>query len=403
MRHESATLPLATRVQVLAKVFQSIPLYFAHWESSSIPKDGLDDAFEALLPDALAMEERRRFSLLMTEFLARFNNGHTGFRDPRLHERPPLGVLLRPIEGRWTIVASNAAEAVPGDVVLAIEDQPVEAWYDALLRYTAGSPQSRTVQFADLLRYFVPDRYTIRLEDASGAERVVAIARAAHGGAGSPQTEGRLLAPDLAYIKVPSFARPHLEQRAVAYVHEFRDVGCLILDVRGNPGGSTPGELTKALMNRAYHWWMEHSPLHVGLLAYQAQRGLSGRLFDHARLAWRFPATEPDADAYPGRLVILVDRATLSAAEDLVMPFKDNGRALLIGETTGGSTGQPFTHTFANGMSFAIGTKRASLPDGGTFEGVGIAPDIAVEVRRRDLYARVDPVLERAMRFAREG
>ena len=386
MHNPNEPISLAERVHVLAKVYQSIPLYFAHWEGSFIGKGQLDDAFRELTAVALATEERHRFALLMVAFLARFNNGHTGFRDPCLHERPPLGVLVRPIEGRWTVYASRVDTVLAGDVVRAIEGKPVEAWYDDLQRYTTGSPQSRTVQFAEWLRCFLPGHYTLLLEGEDGEERSLAIDRAALADAGElAGTEGRWLEPGLAYIRVPSFGRPEFEQQAIGYVHAFRDAARLILDVRGNPGGNTPGELTKSLMDRPYRWWAEHSPLHVGLLAYQAQRGQSGRLFDHSSLLWRFPATEPDGTAYRGRVIILVDRATLSAAEDLVMPFKDNGRAVIVGETTGGSTGQPFMHTFDNGMAFAIGTKRAIMPDGTPFEGVGIAPDVPVEVRRRDL------------------
>ncbi len=404
MHDPNEPITLAERVHVLAKVYQSIPLYFAHWEDSSIAKGALDAAFQELVEAALAAEGRVCFSLLMTAFLARLNNGHTLFRDPRLHGRPPLGVLLRPVEGLWTVAASGVAGVTAGDVVRAIEDKPMEAWREDLWRYTAGSPQSRSVQFVDMLRWFLPDSYTIRLEGEDGAERSVSVDRAALDDAGPPAgVEGRWLEPGLAYIKVPGFGKPEFEQQALAHVQAFRDASCLIMDLRGNPGGSTPGDLTRALMDRPYRWWVENSPLHVGLLAYQAQRGLSGRLFDNSSLLWRFPATEPDAAAYGGRLIILVDRATLSAAEDLTMPFKDNGRAVLVGETTGGSTGQPYMHTFENGMLFIIGTKRATMPDGTPFEGVGIPPDIPVEVRRSDLYARVDTVLERAVAVAREG
>ncbi len=60
------------------------------------------------------------------------------------------------------------------------------------------------------------------------------------------------------------------------------------------------------------------------------------------------------------------------------MPFKDNGRAILIGSTTAGSTGQPYNKSFGYGMGVAIGTKREYFPDGSQFEGVGIEPDIRV-------------------------
>jgi carboxyl-terminal processing protease len=105
---------------------------------------------------------------------------------------------------------------------------------------------------------------------------------------------------------------------------------------------------------------------------------------------------------YQGQLVILADHATWSAWEDFIMPFKDNGRAILIGETTGGSTGQPYGHTFENEMAFGVGTKRVYMPDGTPFEGIGHAPDVPVERRREDLITGRDPVLEKAIAIIKE-
>ena len=79
------------------------------------------------------------------------------------------------------------------------------------------------------------------------------------------------------------------------------------------------------------------------------------------------------------------------------MPFKDNRRATLIGEPSGGSTGQPYFHTFENGLQFSIGTQRVRMPDGTLFEGVGILPDVAVGLQREALYAGRDLVLEKAI------
>jgi carboxyl-terminal processing protease len=389
---------------VLAKVFQSIPLYFAHWQDSTIRKDQLDEAFRGLTEKALASGTRAGFSLLMIEFLARLNNIHTGFRDPCLLDLPPLGMVLRPIEGQWTVVESELPDLRVGHVVQDIEGRTVAAWVDELRRYTAGSPQARTVQFADLIRYFIPERYALCFKDERGADHSLTVDRTLLERSTAPaSTEGRWLRPDLAYIQVPSFGAPELEERALAYVKDFQKAACLIVDVRGNPGGNTPGELTRALMDRPYRWWTESSPLNVGLLAYEAQHGHNAHLFGDSNLLWRSPARDPDAEAYRGRLLILTDRGTLSAAEDFTMPFKDNGRATLIGERTAGSTGQPFYYAFDNQMMFAIGTKRAYMPDGTRFEGVGIAPDIQVVARREALYAQIDPVLEKAIAVATTG
>jgi carboxyl-terminal processing protease len=397
------TLSAAERSFVLSKVFQSIALYFAHWEDAQINQHELDDAFHTLVGEAMACEDRRAFSLLMMAFLARLNNGHTRFLDPMLNAASPLGLTLRPVEGRWTVLDAQVPGAQAGDLVLAIEGKPVEIRFEELGAYAVGSPQSRTVQFGEpsplfaaLLALFLPESCAVTLEDARGQRHSLTVDRTALPPAAPAVTEGRWLADDLAYIRIPSFLDPAFEARAVSYVREFADAPCLILDVRGNHGGSTPQALTRALMERPYRWWAESSPLNVGLLTYQAHR------FSQSSLAWRAPTSDPAPDAYPGRLLILVDRATYSAAEDFAMPFKDNRRAILIGETTGGSTGQPYMHTFENGLQFAIGTKRATLPDGTPFEGLGLQPDVIVTARREDLYAGRDPVLEAARALCRD-
>jgi carboxyl-terminal processing protease len=138
----------------------------------------------------------------------------------------------------------------------------------------------------------------------------------------------------------------------------------------------------------------------VDLLAYEAQHGHNAHLYSDSHLRWRASASDPDPEAYKGQLILLADRAAWSAGEDFVVPFKDNGRAAVVGETTGGSIGQPYQQPFGNGMGLTVGTKRVYLLDSGRFEGVGLAPDIAVDVRREALYAGRDVVLKRAIAVA---
>jgi carboxyl-terminal processing protease len=111
---------------------------------------------------------------------------------------------------------------------------------------------------------------------------------------------------------------------------------------------------------------------------------------------WRGSTSEPAADAYQGRLAILADGGCFSACEDFVMPFKDNGRAIVVGETTGGSTGQPYVVELGDGMQAIVGSKREMLPDGSRFEGVGIRPDVEISPTVEDLRAGRDVELEAA-------
>jgi carboxyl-terminal processing protease len=84
----------------------------------------------------------------------------------------------------------------------------------------------------------------------------------------------------------------------------------------------------------------------------------------------------------------------ISAAEDFAMPFKDNGRATLVGETTQGSTGQPYIYKFDEQKLVTVGAKRAYFPDGSPFEGKGIEPDIEIKTTIEDIKAGKDTVLD---------
>ena len=85
------------------------------------------------------------------------------------------------------------------------------------------------------------------------------------------------------------------------------------------------------------------------------------------------------------------------------MPFKDNGRAVLVGAATAGSTGQPFYGDLGDGMGVAVGAKREYFPDGSRFEGVGVEPDVRVEPMPADLMAGRDVELERALAILTDG
>ena len=80
------------------------------------------------------------------------------------------------------------------------------------------------------------------------------------------------------------------------------------------------------------------------------------------------------------------------------MPFKDNGRAVLIGESTAGSTGQPYMLELGHELLVFIGAKREMFPDGSRFEGVGVKPDIDVSPSPDSIREGRDIVMETARR-----
>jgi C-terminal processing protease CtpA/Prc len=76
-------------------------------------------------------------------------------------------------------------------------------------------------------------------------------------------------------------------------------------------------------------------------------------------------------------------------------------RGRIVGEPTGGSTGQPLLFDLPGGGTGRVCTKRDSYPDGRPFVGVGIQPQLRVSPRVADLQAGRDTVLEAALDLLR--
>ncbi len=192
------------------------------------------------------------------------------------------------------------------------------------------------------------------------------------------------------------FSEPHYETEALAYMQQFAAAHTIIFDIRHNDVGSTPSALTAATMDRPYRWWTETAPKIGHLRRRHPENPHFSILTDGSGArcdgAWEPPA----ADAYRGQILALTGRYAGSAAEDFLMPFKDTKRAVLVGESTWGSTGQPIFVRHGS-LQVSIGSVRAFMPDGAPFEGVGITPDVGVASTREDLYAGRDAVLEAAL------
>src|SRR5207244_1534721 len=90
---------------------------------------------------------------------------------------------------------------------------------------------------------------------------------------------------------------------------------------------------------------------------------------------------------YSGPVVVLCSPRTAGAAEDFVVAFRAGDRGPLIGEGTGGSTGQTAVLPVAPGWKIRLTVSRDAFPDGKEFVGTGIAPDIPVDVRVEDVLA----------------
>jgi len=391
---DSARLPLKERVRVAAEIYSSVNTYFAHWRG--VPGFDLEKEFGAYLDQILATDDRRSFDLASMEFIAKLHNGHSGFGDKWLRETygQQLGFYAYPIDGAWVVARSSLPDLKPGDVITHIGDEKFEDFFHDLRKYVSASDERWQQRAFFEYPYLFPASFSLTLE---GGRKVSVTRRGEFQWPGEEHNSVSASEQDnVTYIRVPAFQPPEIEKAAVRALGNFTDAKAIIVDVRGNHGGSTPSELTAKLMDRPYRWFAESTPASIGLFNY------SGQLAAHSELHWYGEVEQPDKAPYRGSVYILADGGCFSACEDFVEPFKDNHRATIVGERTAGSSGQPYSKDLGDGMRIGLSTKREFMPDGAEFEGVGIAPDVEVKMTADDLRRGNDPALERARLLIRE-
>jgi carboxyl-terminal processing protease len=386
------TISLQERAFMAAQIYNVISTFFP-----GLAQDKFDAAYKRYLDMVLRSDDHREFDLNSMALVADLHDGHSWFYDNWLDHKygQPIGILAYPLAGKWTVVRSALASVHVGDVITAIDDTSTEDFFAHNRVYvSASSSRDAGVSFFDTPAIF-PEKFSMTLADG----RKIPIDRVHDGKMPPPpeKSEGRwLVEKTVAYIKVPIFRGIETQAQALELLRQFHDAKSVILDVRGNPGYGAPGALQRALMVHPYQDWTESSSEHGGALL----RNYAPNYPEHSTLTISETMIHPRDNAYAGRLILLTDRICSCACEDFVMPFKYAKRATLVGETTAGSYSMTRHVDYDNGMILNIAAVHHTFPDGSQFEGVGISPDVPVDVTPEDLRSGRDPVLKKALELA---
>lgn len=102
-----------------------------------------------------------------------------------------------------------------------------------------------------------------------------------------------------------------------------------------------------------------------------------------------------------GKLFLLTSIYTFSAAESFTLDLKESGNAIIIGEETGGDTGNcPRTFRTTDGIYFRLPTREPSFsPNGFLMEGKSIMPHYEVCQKVNDFMKNCDTVLVFALQM----
>lgn len=175
---------------------------------------------------------------------------------------------------------------------------------------------------------------------------------------------------------------------AVAFIGALGNAPGLVLDVRPNGGGNELGA------RRVAACLAGESAVYSRHRTRAADRpggftGLSDRTI------------APGGDArYAGRVVVLMGPANLSSNESFLLMMRYGAKAMLVGQRSGGSSGNPKPVELACGVTVLLPSWEDYFPDGTLLEGLGIEPDFTIATVPAEL-ATSDPVLREGLRRVR--
>ncbi len=191
---------------------------------------------------------------------------------------------------------------------------------------------------------------------------------------------------NIAYIHLPHFVSQGNEEWHLDFdnvINSFSETEGLILDLRNNFGGIT-----------AINRYISGRFAATKELAFyvRTKNGVGANDFDEPTDYYMEPK---GANPYTKPIVVLINKATRSSGEEVVLYFETQNHIKIIGEPTSNAFSDTgFDRFMPNGWKFKFPVQYYQYPDGSSPEGVGIIPDIMIKNEISDIESRQDKVLE---------
>ena len=336
----------------------------------------------------------QEFYELLLELVASLKDTHTRILSypgqPRLLSPP---VVLNQVEGKVAVIRADESTGLkPGDVLISVDGKPVAECLAAQIKRVCGSTDRARVRGACWQLLAGRPGTTVRLNVQGPDEAVRQISLRREGKAGflsEPAVSWRSLGDSLGYVRISRWGGANLVAEFDQALEEFKGSKGLVIDVRGNGGGSD--ELADQVNGR-----LIEKPV-ISSIDFWRQAGT-----DQFRktIGWvrpRGPWT------YQGRVAVLIDEGCASACEHFASGIEAMGRVLLVGTPTNGAGGGPTVVTLCDGTTVAISRALGLRANGVVFEGHGIPPHIFSTPSLDDLRRNRDAALEIAKAWILSG
>jgi len=334
------------------------------------------DAYDSVVSKLPEWAQQNHADWIVLRSMAEsLHDGHTSFLTPdeaaRSHETSfaGIGVLMsRPQDNQPPLIAeifpnspASSSGLKRGDRIIGVDGQDVSGQtvgdVASLIRGQPGSnvkiqvTRLNTTQPLD----FTMKRATVQVEQVIGRQ--------------VPNVP-------VGYMKIRQFGDPSVVDNVLGILDQGRQRGIKgwVIDLRGNPGGSLNAVLAAA----------------AGFV--DADHTTIGYQVDRQRR--QTPLQTQSLNLLNGDgLVVLVDRDTASGAEILAAALQEAKIATIVGTKTAGNVGVATQIVLPDASVLQVTEQRFVSPSGAQLDGVGVTPDVQVDMTDEDLENDRDPQL----------
>lgn len=232
----------------------------------------------------------------------------------------------------------------------------------------------------------------------------------------------------IAYIKVKSFSREYSEEFYKKTFSKIKSAKAsyLIIDVRNNYGGSLyeinnlysyltdkpftlikPSQVTSRDVPLRTNYFRKSTPLEFAFKSIAYPSYFFAQAFStytkDGKVFYKMKAdkpTKPNKEAFNGKVFVLINGGSFSASSIITAKLKNDKRATLVGEETGGANDGTVAGFYSyqklpnSEIRFPIGLLLVQPDISFSDSKKGVVPDVMVHESMQDIIDRKDPQLD---------